>query len=304
VKNIRGLAGRFGRFRRSRRTDYGSVGMRANAGHRSFVGRNLLALMIGVVAVACDRSSDATPHCLDLESQAASTPRSFTDDFAGDGPLLDYVTNNAEALPDVARVDGRYRALVTDNADDRTLHFFDKQGRLDARLVAFPFDYVARNVGIGRPDDSQSAPDSDSAETFVFAGVQVHDPNLDARNSSHVVVGHRGATTFTVEGKNTCDGTSRVDDAGPGAAPLGRADLRIVGHADGTLSVHFQQPNLDHPSAPDRWEPYRGTGELPGPAPEYGPTVYIGLITYAAGEAGVPFVGTADAVEAYQAPAG
>ena len=112
------------------------------------VGRCVVAIVGGVLVVGCDRSSNATPECPVLAAEAAGAPQPFADDFDGDGPLVDYVTNNAEALPEVARVEGRYRALVTDNSDDRTLHFFKKQGRLDARLLSFPFDYVVRNVGI------------------------------------------------------------------------------------------------------------------------------------------------------------
>lgn len=217
-----------------------------------------------------------------------------SDDFDGTGPLVGYTTARPEALPDVARVDGRYRAELTDNTDDRTLHFHDAQGRLDAKPVTFPFDYVARNIGIGTLSDSQVAPDP-PGPAYVFAGVQVHSTDLDAADSAHVVVGHRGDTEFTIEGKNTVDGTSRVDDAGAHVAPDGRADIRIVGNADRTLTVYWQRPNPG--SGPDDWQLYRGTGELPGPTAPFGPTVYVGLITYAFGWSGVPFVGTADAVE-------
>jgi hypothetical protein len=209
------------------------------------------------------------------------------------------VTNNADVLPDVRQVGGRYRALVEDNSLDKTLHYFSSQGRLDARLVSFPFDYVARNIGIGTTNDSQTAPAGFDGEAFIFAGIQVHDTDLEARNSSHVVVGHRGATEFTIEGKNTLDGESFVDDIGDGAAPSGRADLRIIGNADRTLSVFYQTPNLNHSQAPDDWKPYQGDGTLPGVAPRYGETVYIGPITYAQGQAGLPFVGTIDEIEDY-----
>lgn len=218
-----------------------------------------------------------------------------SDDFAGTGPLLGYTTNNSTALPVVGRVDGRYRAEVTDNTDDKTLHYHDAQGRLDAKLVTFPFDYVARNIGIGSIGDSQVAPNPPQS-TYIFAGVQVHTTDLDAADSAHVVVGHRGDTRFTVEGKNTVGGVSRVDDAGANIAPAGRADIRIVGNADRTLTVYWQTPNLD-PNTLDAWQLYRGTGSLPGPTASFGPSVYVGLITYAFSTLRGPFVGTADAVE-------
>ena len=47
----------------------------------------------------------------------------------------------------------------------------------------------------------------------------------------------------------------------------------------------------------DEWILYRGTGTLPGTAPEYGEVVYVGIITYAQGEAGLPFVGTVDSID-------
>lgn len=223
----------------------------------------------------------------------------FADSFDGSGPLLGYVTSNAQALPDVSRSNGRYRAVISDNSDDKTLHFNNRQGRLDAKPVSFPFDYVARNIGIGTLNNSQNAPGHFGRNMYIFAGVQIHDTNLQATNSSHVVVGHRGGTPFVVEGKNTCNGDSSVNDAGPGSAPNGRVDLRIVGDANRTLTVYYQNPNFNHPQISDNWKLYRGSGKLPGVAPQYGDSVYIGLITYAQGTDGLPFVGTADAIELY-----
>lgn len=241
--------------------------------------------------------TDRVSGCEPGESQASN---GFGDDFAGSGPLEGWTTNNASALPDVARVDGRYRASVTDNTGNRTLHFHADQGRLDARPVAFPFDIVVRNVGIGTPGDSQTAP-SPAGDPYVFAGVQVHVPDLDEATSSHVVVGHRGGVHFTIEGKNTVAGSSSVNDDGFGVLPDGRADIRIVGNADRTLTVYWQTPNLDPQGSPDDWNLYRGSGALPGAAPSYPDTVYVGLITYAYGSTGLPFVGTADGVEDYAA---
>ena len=223
----------------------------------------------------------------------------FADDFAGSGPLLDYVTNNPDVLPDVSRTDGRYRAVLTDNSDNQTLHFHNAQGRLDARLVEFPFDYVARNIGIGTLADSQTAPAPNGHSAYVFAGVQVHHADLEQRISSHVVIGHRGGTNFTVEGKNTNWGSSSVNDDGYGVAPLGRVDLRIVGNEDRTLTVYYQQPNPNPGVTADAWQLYRGDGDLPGDDPAFGSSVYVGLITYAYGDNLVPFVGTADAIEDY-----
>ncbi len=219
----------------------------------------------------------------------------ITDSFEGNGPLIDYVTNNPEALPDVARVDGRYRANLVENGDNQTLHYHEDQGRLDAKLVSFPFEFIARNIGIGTQEDSQTAP-LPTNDPFNFAGVQVHHKELTEANSSHVVVGHRGSTHYTIEGKNTVDGNSSVNDVGANTAPDGRADIRIVGNEDRSITVYWQEPNLGD-SANDNWILYNGTGELPGAAPVFGEEVYVGLITYAFYTTGVPFVGTCDGID-------
>ncbi len=216
----------------------------------------------------------------------------LSDDFEDDGELAGFVTNNEDALPDVVKVDGRYRAAVTNNDNNRTLHFNEFQGRLDAKLLTFPFEFIARNIGIGTIEDSQLAPDSEG-DPYIFSGVQVHVQDFESINSSHVVVGHRGPTEFTIEGKNTLNGSSSVNDAGEGIVPDGRADIRIVGNEDRTLTVYWQLPEQEE----DDWTLYNGTGDLPGTAPEYGDSVYVGLITYIFEFNGLPFVGTADGVE-------
>lgn len=214
------------------------------------------------------------------------------DDFSDNGELIGYTTNNESSLPDITRTNDRYRANLVNNAGNITLHFNNLQGRLDAKLVTFPFEYIARNIGIGTQTNSQLPP-AGVGNPYIFAGIQVHVSDLDSRNSSHIVVGHRGSRYFTVEGKNTVNGSSSVNDEGLNAAPNGRADLRIVGNADNSLTIWWQLPS----TTPDNWTLYKGTGNLPGNAPVYSNSVYIGLITYAQGSQGIPYVGTCDAIE-------
>lgn len=264
-------------------------------------------LLVLILFSACTNSESEsidllTPDTVDLPDDMIDDEgenedsTAFTDTFEGTGLLVDYVTNNESALPEVGRTDGRYKAVLTSNTGNVTLHFNQDQGRLDAKSVSFPFEFIARNIGVGTLEDSQSAPSS-SNSPFSFSGVQVHVEDFNSINSSHVVVGHRGGTGFTIEGKNTLNGDSSVNDIGRNTAPEGRADIRIKGNEDRTLTVSWQVPNLDFENTADVWTLYRSTGNLPGTAPDYGETVYIGLITYAYGSTGVPFVGTCDAVQ-------
>lgn len=272
--------------------------IRGNSGNDTLLGNKAHDVLDGGPGTdTCNGGSsiDAGTNC----ESVSSLTEDVNDSFSGNGALQGYTTNNASALPDTDRTNGRYRANLTDNSGGITLHFNESQGRLDAKMVEFPFDVTVRNIGIGTQADSQTAP-VPAGNPYIFAGVQVHVPDLSDRTSSHVVVGHRGGTHFTVEGKNTNSGNSSVNDVGLNMAPSGRADIRIRGNTDRTLTVYWQVPNLSGNTQNDAWNLYLGTGTLPGPAPDYPKSVYIGLITYAAGSTGVPFVGTADSIEDYR----
>jgi hypothetical protein len=253
---------------------------------RSFHGIRI-ALLCGL-ASAC--TAPVPPFPTDFESRA------IHDKFEYEGPLHGFRSVRAEALPEVMGREGRYRAVLRENPDNRTLHFNENQGRLDAFPIRFPFEAIARNVGIGTPEDSQQAPSTDR-HAFIFAGLQVHAPDLEVAESAHLVVGHRGSVQLTVEGKHTRGGISTVTDEGAGAAPLGRADLRIVGRADGSLRAYWQPPNPQPGVQADDWRAYGGDGRLPGRSPRLSGWGWVGLITYAQGESGLPFVGTADTFE-------
>jgi len=221
-----------------------------------------------------------------------------SDSFDGTGSLVGYTTNNANALPDIKRADGRYRANLTNNSNNVTLHYKKHQGRLDAKRLTFPFEFIARNIGIGTQSNSQQPLQPNKG--YNFAGVQIHVLDLESPNSSHIVVGHRGKTTFTIEGKNTVNGKSMVDDMGKNILPLGRADIRVVGNANRSLTIYWQPPEQKE----DNWQLYdgykKGNGKLPGSSPKYEADVYVGLITYAQGKKALPFVGTCDSIEIYE----
>lgn len=221
----------------------------------------------------------------------------FEDSFETNGPLKGYTVNNPDVVK-VSALDGRYFAPIYDNSNEKTLHFNKQQGRLDAQLVSFPFTLIARNIGIGTVEDSQKMPAYDM-KPYLFAGLQVHTKDLEDRTSAHVVVGHRGDAYNTVEGKHTVNGKSWVNDVGVNKALNGKADLMIQGLPDKTLRVFWQPAKLD-PAGKDRWIAYTGHGKLPGDVPQLSDEVYVGLITYAYQQAGLPFVGTADSFQIYK----
>lgn len=246
-----------------------------------------------------------------------SLAQQVTDDFAGDGALSGYTTflgntddgggTDSDNITPIGRVDGRYRAVLADNSGNDTLHYNADRGRLDAKLVSFPFTYIARNIGIGTVADSQAEVPY-SGNQVNFCGIQVKHQSSD--DSAHIVVGHRGTgRRSTIESKNTISGTSTVDDNGQDSIAGTRADLKVVGTSDGDLIAFWQEPNLTGRIDHDDWQLYNGTGDFFGTDTDFGSSVYIGLITYAQGSLGVPFVGTCDGVElvgetAYDPPIG
>lgn len=253
---------------------------------------NMLTKIVSVLPFAIAGCSEQMP----------STPvSSNVDTFDGDGPLLQFTSNNTDALPEVERKQGRYHATLRTNADEITLHYHKRQGRLDAKRLKFPFEFVARNIGIGTLENSQVAPAPndfpDPKRVFMFAGIQVHSLDFKSLDSAHFVVGHRGKHTFTVEGKNTRKGRSYVNDAGDGIVPTGRADLRVLGTPNKKLKWYWQQPNMEPGKNEDNWIAYREEGKFPGRQARFADEVYVGLITYSFEQKSVPFVGTSDSIE-------
>lgn len=207
-----------------------------------------------------------------------------------------FVTNNATALPNTGMKCGRYTAELTDNSNNITLHYNNSQGRFDGVLVEFPFTVTVRNIGIA-PMDDPTANHQHTSSAYMFAGLQVHHTNFNQYDSAHMVVGQRGNTLNTIEGKTTNAGNSSVNDIGHNQLPNGRADIRIEGLANGQLVAYWQLPNSTGDSNNDNWQLYNGTGQLPGTLPSWGSNqVYVGLITYAFYSSGLPFMGVADSL--------
>lgn len=272
--------------------------------------RSALLILIWLSCLACsglDVSTEklTSPPTTTLTTTTTTTPGlTVSDHFDGDGPLLGYETLlgatddggglDTDNITPIGRAAGRYQAVLVNNAGEATLHFNGLRGRLDAKRVRFPFVYIARNIGIGTVANSQLAP-SAAGSPYIFAGVQVK--NISNNDSAHIVIGHRGGTGFTIEGKNTIFPSSSVDDDGANALPLGRGDIRVEGTAAKQLRIQWQAPNLSGDPGLDAWIDYRGSRLLPSPAPTFEDEVLIGLITYAQGTTGVPFVGTCDSVE-------
>lgn len=181
---------------------------------------------------------------------------------------------------------GRYRAELKDNSSNQTLWFNSSQGRADGVLVTGDFEAIALNVGIGTIADSQTCP-SGSGNPILFAGLNVHSSTWSDLNSAHLVAGHRnGDATFTIEGKNTVNSSSTVNDLDNNAAPNCRMDVRVV-RTGSTLTWFYRLPG------DSTWIAYT----MPGTQFTLTPSVYVSLITYAQNSTGVPFVGTADSFE-------
>ena len=208
-------------------------------------------------------------------------------------------TYNESALPDVGSSCGRYTAWVNNNDNNRTLFYHANQGRLDGTIVRFPFEAVLRNVGIAPPNSPEQAHQTNNSSAYNFIGLHIHHVDFNNINSTHLVVGQRGSTINTIEGKKTLDARSSVNDVGNDILPNGRADIRLVMDENGHVLAYWQLPNLTGDPANDSWTPYLGTGELPGPDPDWGDgnEVIVGIITYAYYSNGLPFWGVADSLE-------
>ena len=162
-----------------------------------------------------DAGQDSTGGT-DSSNNGSTTP-SIWDGFELVNSAETWITWRADALPNVqfnpANTQNAYRVELTDNANNKTLHFHGSQGRLDGIQASFPFEIVVRNIGIRDYTDNTLAP-APNPNAYIFSGVQIHTLNENEANSVHVVVGHRGPNPSTIEGKTTVNASSTVSDLG------------------------------------------------------------------------------------------
>jgi hypothetical protein len=186
---------------------------------------------------------------------------------------------------------GRSRIVVDDNTGDKTLWYLTDDGHavFEAAPVAFPFERIAHNIGIGKTGDSQTAPipGTDTiASPWMFSGVLVHGLTLGSLEYRGCFVGHRGGTNYTYEQKNSPGtGTNNIVDGGANVAPLGRLDLRIVGTASNEVEFYFRQPG---------GTTWTRCTEAQFQLPTFAATCRVGFLAYTFAGSSMPFVGTMD----------
>lgn len=285
---------------------WSSLGQNGNGGSFSIIASsNNFSIDISVTDFSGARVTETINVLIQADQPPQNTNTPVTYDFECTTPLqplVGFTTNNASALPDVGIRCGRYVAELFNNDNEKTLHYNNNQGRFDGVLLTFPFRVIARNVGVA-PLNDPLAVHQYSGNAYNFVGLQVHHQDLNNLNSAHVVVGQRGGVNNTIEGKMTLNGNSTVGDIGNNALPSGRADLMIVGQADGHLLVYWQTPNLSGAPSNDNWFAYQDAelnppGTLPGDLPLWESSgVYVGIITYSQGSNGIPFMGVIDSFE-------
>lgn len=217
---------------------------------------------------------------------------------------FEHVFNDNPNLLVVKRNNRLYgEVTVAANGTGQDTTFFDlDQGQLNSRVMTFPFEVIALDIGIGTILDPLTSHPVNGG--YNFCGLHVHqlsstiDNNVEFLaniNSSHCVVGHRGGTHNCVEFKNTLAGSSSQGDTSFNSLPLGRADLRVTGSAAGLLTWYYKEPGAAN------WLLINGgTGFPPGTQPTYGASVDVGIIGYAYTNTGLDFAMTCESIQYIQ----
>ena len=229
-----------------------------------------------------------------LLDEGESASDGFDDDFETGGsldPAL-WTTYQSGSTGGVTLVSGRYRNLIDDDSGtgNRSLWFNAADGRMDYQTPgSLTFEFIAYNVGIGTLADSQAVvPDTGD---FQFCGIMVHVETLATVSYRTYLVGHRGGTAFTIEAKNTLNGSSNTTDEGANfTSGATRMDLRVVGNGDGTVSFYNRTALSSDP-----WTLGTSAG-FQNPEP-FGVNMRVGLVAYKFDEFAADFVGTCDAWE-------
>jgi len=230
-----------------------------------------------------------------LAPAASVADNGFDDTFDGSGAMkARWTLYDDTSNMTVTQAGGRYHALVDDNTGDQQLWYLTDQARMDWMLLTFPFEVIATNIGIGTVGDTQTAnvPGVDThASPWQFCGVCVHVLTMATVSYRLWTVGHRGGTHYTIESKNSLNGANNIADGGADLCPLGRADIRLVGNADSTITPFYRLPGDTTWLGSGAGMPDAG---FQSPEP-FAATANVGLLSYTFGLQSEPFVGTCDA---------
>jgi hypothetical protein len=221
------------------------------------------------------------------------------DNFDGTGALGSQwsVYNGSVIDGGVSRVSNYLEGTVSDNTSERTRWFNSDQGRFDYQTVSVPgagFDeYVLAGVGLGAVGDRLGNLTS-TGNPFNFGGLMVHNAVMSNIDYMFAVAGHRGTVHATVETKSTISGTSDVTDEGANEFGSGvtHCDLAVEIYSTGVALFKMREIG-------GTWRYTNGgTGLVPSAynLGSVGTNVNIGIIGYASGTTGVPFVFTADSM--------
>lgn len=233
----------------------------------------------------------------------------FQATFEGDGSLANftqYDADNPTGVPSslasnegvaAQQLNGQYHARLDDNSTNRSLFLDADQGRLDAIDATFPFEVIAKNVGI-RSITEHELPPSHPSGTAFLSGVQIHSSDFSSANYVHFLAGHGPENSQTLEAKSTRNGNSVWDLENAETLDFGRADLRLVGDSEGNIQAYWRLPS-EGESPEAEWQAYEGSlgagpAQFPGDAPDFSNEVLIGLVTYAFGDVGEGFIGSAE----------
>ncbi len=223
------------------------------------------------------------------------------DTFDGTGALGSHWVEYNPVI-DAARVSGYMEIDVDDNTGDKTVWFQGDRGRLDSQLIKFPLTgepshiYQFLDCGVGPTSNPRNDLTKATAFAINFGGVIAHNANMTIEDWMFAVIGHRGADgTATIEHKSTNNGVSTQADEGDNVVGSGatHCDFQVEVQADGTILFGYRARNTSNAFTLING----GTGLTQGTPPNLGSngdSFRLGVVGYALGTQGVPFISSAD----------